>query len=490
MPISQEILERLQADDPTLTSLSLEANQINDADAAYLAQALKDNTTLTDIDLGYNRISAVGVEHLARALKDNIQLTSLSLRYDDISDAGALHLALALKDNYTLLRLGSVSSPKIKALLDRNAQIADCLKLLKDFTTPGRLSMDEINEAIERLYKLAPELHDEDNPLPEDHNLSEAHRLLCALSHLQAGHPAGALTLLESPLRHPAFAMIANKAYVEALMVSEIPEDKTRQVIRYKLLTYCGRHDTNSFEFATGLAGLSVSQDHRSDVKLVHDIHRNPGCLPNGTDWVSYDELQSLAKRALAQAAAESYEHQLLDAAIAQKDYHPAIVDLLFKSPLFIQTLKLAYPNQSTFQCLEGYLELQHCDGLGGVYALPPEDSENAALAEVDEATFTHAIAALNNLERPYASVQDEITALKQLMTPGFELMSDDSAGLESKKEDGHASETSANIDSSSVPSESGLFSSKGHTSSHDGMEEKDASQDEDVEDPRSQLKK
>jgi Ran GTPase-activating protein (RanGAP) involved in mRNA processing and transport len=387
----------------TLTSLHLLANKIGDTGAKHLANALKKNATLTSLGLRYNQIGDAGAEYLATALKVNTTLTSLDLMTNPIGTAGAEHLAAALKENYTLLKLelNGASSPEIDALLSRNAHIADCLKSLKDFTTPGLLDLEMINEAIETLYTLAPEPHDEDNPLPKDSYLSEAHRLLCALSYLQGGYLAEALALLESPIRHPKFAIIADKVYAEALMVSEAPEDKTTQVARYKLLAYCGRHDINSIEFATGLAGVSIPQDDLPDLELVHSVLYNPRGLPDGAHWFSYDELRGLAQSASSQTAQDSDEFQLLESVIAQKDYHPTAVNNCFHSSLFIHALRTAYPHQDTFQCLEGYLDLQHIEGLGGMYVLSTEA----------------VIASMDNTQTPYTCVQDEITGLKQLIT-------------------------------------------------------------------------
>jgi Ran GTPase-activating protein (RanGAP) involved in mRNA processing and transport len=456
----------------TLTTLNLGGNHIDDAGIAHLADALKENSTLTELELWANQIGDAGAEHLAAALKENSTLTELKLGYSGIDDAGDEHLASALKQNYTLLKLNGVSSREIDAFLSRNEHIADCLKLLKDFTTPGLLDFENINETIETLYTLAPELNDEDNPLPEDNYLSEAHRLLCALSSLQGGYLAEALALLESPMRHPQFAIIADKVYAEVLMTNESPEDKAMQVVRYKLLAYCGRHDIHSIEFATGLAGVSVPQGEHPDFELVYAVSSNPRSLPDGACWLNYDELRDLAQSALGQAVQDSDERRLLEAVIAQKDYHPTAVNNCFHSSLFIHALRTAYPHQDTFQCLEGYLDLQHIEGLGGVYALPTEDDEailTPVIADLDNAPriethtyhtslttylfnmiFAQATFEFPTTSKPYACVQDEITGLKQLMTLGFELSSRDEDGLESKENDVQPPEASTGIDGGS----------------------------------------
>tara|TARA_R110002126_G_scaffold173969_3_gene322563 strand:+ start:24730 stop:26610 length:1881 start_codon:yes stop_codon:yes gene_type:complete len=483
----------------TLTSLQLDYNQMGDRGAEHLATALKVNTTLTALDLGGNEIGAAGAEHLAAvlkvnttltslhlwgnqmgdrgvghlatALKVNTTLTSLHLDYNQMGDRGAEHLAAALQENYRLLSLNGASSLKINALLARNAHIADCLKLLKDFTTPGLLYFKNINEAIETLCTLAPELNDEDIPLPEDNYLSEVHRLLCALSYRQGGYLTEELALLESPMRHPKFAIIADKMYAEALMLHEAPEDTTMHAARYKLLAYCGRHDMNSAEFATGLAGVSLPQGESPDLDLVHAVFSNPRSLPHGAYWLNYEELRSLAQSVLGQASKYSYEHLLLEAVIAQKDYHPVAVNNGFHSPLFIHALRAAYPNQETFQCFEGYLDLQHVEGLGGVYVLP---------TEADETILTTVIVDLDNTQKLYACVQNEITGLKQRMTSGLALSKRDTKDSISKEDISQAIEQS----------ESGWFSSKHRTNlfRYDGdVENNHASTDEVVENPLCQ---
>ncbi|MDF1683158.1 MAG: hypothetical protein P1U36_00730, partial [Legionellaceae bacterium] len=404
-------------EDSVLTSLDLRYNQVDFEGAEFLAEALKENTALTKLNLANNQISISGARYLADALKQNTALTKLNLADNHIGDLGAAHLAAALKENDTLLKLEGVSSPEIDALLSKESRIANCLRLLKDFTTPGALDLKLINKAIETLVALAPELHDENNPAPEDSEVSEGYRLLCALSHLNGSHALGALELLKLPMRHPQFAIIADKVYAEALMVSETPGDQATQVARYKLLAYCGRHNIHSSEFATGLAGIAVPQSGHPNFGRVDAISSNPRKLPNDAYWLSYDELQGLAQSALEQTEEASDEHRLLEAVITQKDYDPETVHMLFKSPLFIHALKTTYPHQNTFECLEGYLDLQHVEGLGGKYML------------------TTVISDLEYPPRPYGCIQDEVTNLKQLITSSLKLTNPDEDEPESKED-------------------------------------------------------
>jgi len=449
--ICPEVAEHLAAalkENNTLTELSLAENQIGDAGALHITASLKENKTLTELSLAENQIGDAGALHIAASLKENNTLTELSLRKNQISDAGALHIADALKENNTLKKLnlegnaigpqgikyladalkenhtlyellGGPYSPKISALLSRNRKISECLKVVKNYTTSDllELELEDINKILKTLYELEPRLIDEDNPLPEDNYLSEAYRLLCALSHLQGGHIERVLVYLERPMRHPQFVIIADTAYAEALMVAKLSDDNTQaQIARYKLLAYYGWNNDGA-QFETGLAGVALKGE-QPNYELLSSILSNPRRLPNGAYWLGYDELQDAANT-LVQAG--------------QKDYHPAIVDMLFKSPVFVQELRNVYPGQADFQCLEGYLGLQHVEGLGGVYTLPDTDLEvdHTAIATLD----------LDSIQRPYDSIQDEILALKRCVTSGLELVNDDGGEFESKESDTRVSE-------------------------------------------------
>ena len=56
--LSLLLLERITANDPTLQTIALSNNKINDEDAKNLSEALEYNTTLRLIDLSNNRIGA------------------------------------------------------------------------------------------------------------------------------------------------------------------------------------------------------------------------------------------------------------------------------------------------------------------------------------------------------------------------------------------------------------------------------------------------
>ena len=93
----------------TLQTVTLESNNIGDAGATALAEALKVNTTLQTVNLQFNKIGDAGATALAEALKVNTALQTVNLEDNEIGDAGAVELAEALKVNTTVqtVHLGS-----------------------------------------------------------------------------------------------------------------------------------------------------------------------------------------------------------------------------------------------------------------------------------------------------------------------------------------------------------------------------------------------
>ena len=82
--------------------LNLSHNNISDAGATDLAQALHHNSTLNRLGLSSINISDVGATDLAQALHHNSTLKELYLSHNNISDVGATDLAQALHHNSTL----------------------------------------------------------------------------------------------------------------------------------------------------------------------------------------------------------------------------------------------------------------------------------------------------------------------------------------------------------------------------------------------------
>ncbi|KJE90736.1 TKL/IRAK protein kinase [Capsaspora owczarzaki ATCC 30864] len=86
----------------TVKELYLSENQIGDAGAQAIAEALKVNTTVTALVLHRNQIGDAGAHAIAAALKENKTVSVLVLYHNQISDAGARAIAEALKENKTL----------------------------------------------------------------------------------------------------------------------------------------------------------------------------------------------------------------------------------------------------------------------------------------------------------------------------------------------------------------------------------------------------
>jgi hypothetical protein len=97
MAISQQTLEALSNNDPTLRALNLSYQNLTDKDIEVLCKALKNNTYLTRLDLSSNEISAAG----AIALAQNSTITELDISYNTIGNAGAK----ALAKNSTIIHL-------------------------------------------------------------------------------------------------------------------------------------------------------------------------------------------------------------------------------------------------------------------------------------------------------------------------------------------------------------------------------------------------
>ncbi|KJE95162.1 hypothetical protein CAOG_005642 [Capsaspora owczarzaki ATCC 30864] len=86
-------------------ALYLSENQIGNAGAQAIAEALKANPTLTWLVLRRGQIGAAGARAIAETLNVNMRLTRLMLGRNELGDAGAKAIAAAIKVNSTLKRL-------------------------------------------------------------------------------------------------------------------------------------------------------------------------------------------------------------------------------------------------------------------------------------------------------------------------------------------------------------------------------------------------
>jgi hypothetical protein len=85
MPVSSEILQRLQANDPSITSLDLSFQLLTDADVIELCDALKNNDHLVSLNLRGNQITSSGAEALAQSQ----QIERLILDFNLIDNQGS-----------------------------------------------------------------------------------------------------------------------------------------------------------------------------------------------------------------------------------------------------------------------------------------------------------------------------------------------------------------------------------------------------------------
>ena len=88
-----------------LKSANLAQNNIGDAGAAALGEALKSNSTLESLELYTNKIGSAGAQSLAGMLQVNRALNSVDLRFNQIPDEGKQQLRDAVKGKNTTLQL-------------------------------------------------------------------------------------------------------------------------------------------------------------------------------------------------------------------------------------------------------------------------------------------------------------------------------------------------------------------------------------------------
>ena len=84
-----QAIERLNANDPELTTLELKNANLRSEGAGLLAQALKSNSTLKYMELKGNNLGDEGVQLIAEALKNNSTLEFLGLGYNNLGAEGS-----------------------------------------------------------------------------------------------------------------------------------------------------------------------------------------------------------------------------------------------------------------------------------------------------------------------------------------------------------------------------------------------------------------
>uniref|UniRef100_A0A7S1Y5N2 Uncharacterized protein n=1 Tax=Grammatophora oceanica TaxID=210454 RepID=A0A7S1Y5N2_9STRA len=96
---------RLQANDPSLTDVSLNYEYLGDEGAMIYAGALKENTYLANLNLSHASIGDSGAQILASAVHNHPTLTCLSLAWNDFTRIGVTAVALALRKNKVINEL-------------------------------------------------------------------------------------------------------------------------------------------------------------------------------------------------------------------------------------------------------------------------------------------------------------------------------------------------------------------------------------------------
>ncbi|XP_066024120.1 NLR family CARD domain-containing protein 3 isoform X3 [Pocillopora verrucosa] len=146
----------------TLTNLDLRRNGISAAGATCIAEAIKVNKTLTNLDLSHNDISAAGATCIAEAIKVNKTLTNLDLSHNDISAAGATCIAEAMKVNKTLTnlylygnRISAAGATCIAETIKVNKTLTNLYLSVNDIGDAGATCIAEaikVNKTLTNLY--------------------------------------------------------------------------------------------------------------------------------------------------------------------------------------------------------------------------------------------------------------------------------------------------------------------------------------------------
>ena len=161
--VAQDTLERLHANDPSLTVLSLYDNQIGPEGTRALADALITNTSLTELYLSGNRIGPAGAAALAEALRTNTSLTALWILDNQIGYAPRQEITELLRHDRIQERRALVpwSRPRHLQLASWNPQVASVVTtilLLEVRSRTQYLSVIDAQGRIIRLPYLPPEM--------------------------------------------------------------------------------------------------------------------------------------------------------------------------------------------------------------------------------------------------------------------------------------------------------------------------------------------
>ena len=139
----------------SLTYLSLGRNQVGDAGASALANAIQNNHSLTCLELNSNQVGGAGASALANALQNNHTLTSLNLYHNQVGDVGASALANALQNNHSLAflfllrnQVGDAGASALANALQNNHSLSYL-----------NLENNKVGDATNRSFKEAWKVH-------------------------------------------------------------------------------------------------------------------------------------------------------------------------------------------------------------------------------------------------------------------------------------------------------------------------------------------
>lgn len=105
-PLASDLIDRLKANDPSLTTLNLRDSLLTHAEVIAIAEGLRVNRTLTTLSLSHcYSLGDTGAAAIADALAGNATLTTLNLYWINFGAAGATAIANAMKANHTLTTL-------------------------------------------------------------------------------------------------------------------------------------------------------------------------------------------------------------------------------------------------------------------------------------------------------------------------------------------------------------------------------------------------
>ena len=142
MPIDENILQRLRANDTGLTSLNLDNSSLVDTDIQTLVNDLKNNTNLKTLYLKKNKIGDEG----AKALAEKVNLNGLSLSYNKIGNEGAKALAQSTTLKWLYLSNNKIGYEGAEALA--KSTTLTTLRLKKNKVTKNKMMGDKEANAL------------------------------------------------------------------------------------------------------------------------------------------------------------------------------------------------------------------------------------------------------------------------------------------------------------------------------------------------------